>query len=151
MKKKAVLGLGSVSHATMRAEDLIPCFLAACDGLRLSKGERATVRDIRKRSRVAGYYEGEDSACDLESLFDALGARVPDFCYFGAHEGDGSDYGVWVSWDSLEDDGDVLRVGDLLEVESGYAGHVLVSNERGNATLYRRGRNGRLYELWACV
>ena len=71
----------------------------------------------------------------LDSLFDRLDELAPDYCYFGAHEGDGSDYGFWVGWGALDDavhEGDVIKIDDWSQaIEAGTYLHV---NERGNVT-----------------
>lgn len=99
---------GSVIHGTMRPEDLITCFVSLLDELREERSLSADADaaqherddDIlaeieRARGLSAFYYESEDAAGDLCWLFDALGEYAPDGHYFGAHEGDGSDYGFW--------------------------------------------------------
>jgi hypothetical protein len=82
--------LGTVSHGTMRAEDLIPAFCDALDAL----GRH----DCASMARSA--YEGAPCDADnlgyiLDFLFNALDACAPRAYYFGAHPGDGSDYGFW--------------------------------------------------------
>jgi hypothetical protein len=91
--------VGTVISGTMRLEDLIPAF---CDELRARDADHQTeahqelLAQIGVRStQNERYYESEDAMWDLESLFDALSDHAPDGYYFGAHEGDGSDYGYW--------------------------------------------------------
>ena len=89
---------GSLSSGTMLASDLIPCFLDALEELATANdddGDLATVREMRKRTERDGYYDGEDADEDLNSLFDLLERYAPDGHYFGAHPGDGADYGFW--------------------------------------------------------
>ena len=45
------------------------------------------------RRRTGG--DSDDAAGLLESLFDMLEGCSPEDYYFGAHPGDGSDYGFW--------------------------------------------------------
>lgn len=143
------LPIGSISSGTMREEDLVPCFLSALEDV---DPDRANV--IAAEYHLEDDEQTEDDLCyACEALFDALDEHCPDYCYFGAHEGDGSDYGVWISWDSLNDDcryGEVLKVDDLSDVPDGHSGHVLHVNDHGNATLYMAD-NGRLTEIWAVV
>jgi hypothetical protein len=96
--------IGSVSHGTMRTEDLIPVFVEALDDLKESESlsdspnkERYARLDrmlgeIEQRMEREDYHCSEDAEHDLESLFEALNEYAPPFCYFGAHEGDGADY-----------------------------------------------------------
>jgi hypothetical protein len=152
--KRKTLGVGSVSTATMRNEDLIPSFVWECNHIRLTRAERAKVRDIEKRMRAPDYYDSEDSDCDLnEDLFDILGNHCPPFCWFGAHEGDGCDFGVWFSSESFEDacqQGEVLKVADLANVPRGHSGMVAQVSDHGNLELYRA-VNGRLYSVLSLV
>ena len=107
---KTYAELGSVSHGTMRAEDLIPAFMSALDDLREQRSfdaedchanaERHGREDdelgaIERRMEQEGYYSSEDADFDLERLFDMLNEYAPEGAYFGAHPGDGSDYGFW--------------------------------------------------------
>lgn len=165
-RKQTRLGIGSVSSGTMRPEDLIPEFLAVADGLRLSRADRQTVRDIARAEREPGYYGSDgcpggpdvDPAEDLDTLFDLLGNYVPDYCTFGAHPGDGADYGVWPVEELFETrpaggfDGCIGRVNDpseLRHVKREYS-HAVMVNDHGNVTLYRRvGR--RWVKCWSTV
>lgn len=148
----AVEFMGSVSHATMRNEDLIPEFIYV-----LGKIDKAAHAKI-----VAEYpaildseepdYDSEESDYCMESLFDALAEVAPPFCYFGSHPGDGSDYGFWPCEDleeSVIDDGGVV-VSDYCDVPNGFIGYVLHVSDHGNATLsYTDGSD--IEEIWAIV
>jgi len=98
------VSLGSISHGTMRECDLIPTFMDELRELDSKAADRI----------VAEYGQGFIDRCStdggldysltgevdnqgwlLESLFDALDACAPDGSYFGAHPGDGADYGFW--------------------------------------------------------
>ena len=96
-----------------------------------------------------GYYDSEDSEYDLEWLFDALGEYAAPYFYFGAHPGDGADYGYWLS-EGFEDDFDGLKVSDTSEIPSKYRGEVLHVNDHGNVTLYVK-TSRALREVWAVV
>lgn len=93
---------GTVSHATMRPQDLIPAFL---DALRVVAPDAyaqmmsaafppvpAYVQDEGDRSE---WWDSEDASDLLEHLFDVLDEHAPEGYYFGAHPGDGSDYGFF--------------------------------------------------------
>lgn len=147
-RRPTVLRVGTVSHGTMREEDLIPSFIWEANGLRLSQAERDIVRRITRAMHVAGYYDSEQANDDCTALFDILDAHCPDFCTFGAHDWDGSDYGVWPSLDAVEDSSDVFK-GDYRDAPKS-ARYALEVNDHGNATLYRRAGN-RWVECWSVV
>lgn len=102
---------GTISHGTMLMEDLIPDFLSALDAIREDQSfavdshtpeaiaqyahEDDALGAIERNMREPGYYDSESAYWDLESLFEMLDNRAPTGYYFGAHEGDGSDYGYW--------------------------------------------------------
>lgn len=89
---------GTISHGTHRPEDLIPAFMSVLEDL------------DRKRYRALCYHYPEDIAHPETSdgyflneiLFDALDVCAPDGCYFGAHPGDGADFGFWEDKDGLD-------------------------------------------------
>ena len=137
--------IGTVSHATLRAKDLIPAF---ADELRAITG--ALPHNLYDRIRgLRGDYSTDDAAEIVNELTDALNTHALPYSYFGAHEGDSSDFGFWLSHDALEDF-DGLKVADTSEVPKDYSGEVLHVNERGNTTLYAA-RRGTLTEVWAIV
>lgn len=154
MKNKPLYGgIGSVSSATMRKEDLIPSFLWETKRLHLTRDERKEVRSISSRVHRAdsddAYWQDEVSDFDLEALFDILDAHSLPYFYFGSHPGDGADYGYWLS-ESFEHDFDGLKVSDTAEIPAGHTGEVLHINDHGNMTLYACSR-GRRRELWGIV
>lgn len=172
--------IGSVSHATMRAEDLIPCFVSELESQRpLQRQHRKLVREIKRRMAqdyIANNESDYDGACgdgwssddaqyDLEALFDALNEYCLPYFYFGAHPGDGSDYGYWLSEDFAEEFADAstnfakadgaqlpenIKVNDLADVPKGFTGEVLQVNDHGNCSLYAYA-HGRGREVWAVV
>lgn len=174
-RRPRVLSVGTISHGTLRMEDLIPALAGELDRLQLSRAERKAVREALSWDPDTGCVHGEPHApvcadCETEpdDLYEALteiaDAHVPDYCYFGAHEGDGADIGVWVSWDAIDEAGfgkypELVRSRKDIDArtiarEHPDATHALEVNDHGNATLYRKVRRGRGYtwrEVWSVV
>ena len=85
--------LGTIIHATMRPEDLIPAFM---DALKEYNPERLIHFDITEVTNEEWIEANpEEAGWVLEDLFNYLEEAVPEGYYFGAHEGDGSDFGFW--------------------------------------------------------
>ena len=142
--------IGSVSHGTMREEDLIPSFIWELEQMKpLHRDHRANLKEIRANMETEGYFDSEDAGYDLESLFNMLEAYALPYFYFGSHPGDGSDYGFWLS-EGFEDEFEGLKVSDLSEVPTSFTGEVLLVNDHGNMSLYAYSR-GRGREIWAIV
>ena len=152
-RKMQYASMGSVSSGTMRTEDLIPAFLDELEyhaKRNHRKDHLAEVKRIREASDAADYYETDDAGWNLnETLFDALNEYALPYFYFGAHPGDGADYGFWLT-DGFEYDFDGLKVSDTSEIPRGYTGEVLLVSDHGNMTLFNVVR-GRKYELWGIV
>lgn len=83
----------SISHGTMRLEDLIPVFWKVLNDLDDEGSYR--IHSGRFPPEGSDWYESDAALYILDELFEALEANAPPGCYFGAHEGDGSDYGFW--------------------------------------------------------
>ena len=135
--------IGTVIHGTLRPQDLIPAFL---DEVRDRAPEHYTqlcaspfgpIPAHAMEDDEAEWWNSEEASYLLEELQDLLSECAPAYCYFGAHEGDGSDFGFWPDWSALDDaihDGDARKVGDLADVPSNWHGTVLLVNDHGNAT-----------------
>ena len=80
--------LGSISSGTLRTEDLLPAFANKAESLGW-KGPR------------------KDKARSLDEviamLTEVLENYCPPFVYFGAHPGDGADFGFWPDMDALQE------------------------------------------------
>ena len=156
-KQQRQYPIGTVSSGTMRNEDLIPSFLwelknqASTAGVprKQRSAHLALYREIDKRSEADDYYESEDAYEDLQALTDALDDYAGPYFYFGAHPGDGADYGFWLT-ESFDFEFDGLKVSDLSEVPTKYRGEVLVVNDHGNTSLYVATSRG-LREVWGVV
>tara|TARA_E500000305_G_scaffold111620_1_gene126313 strand:+ start:3493 stop:3819 length:327 start_codon:yes stop_codon:yes gene_type:complete len=93
--------VGTIIHGTHRMQDVIPALLCAID----AHDDGESPERMTQWLAIARRYDGavDDSILwdcdgafeDLEALFDLLDEIAPDGCYFGANEGDGSDYGFW--------------------------------------------------------
>ncbi len=145
--------IGTVSHGTMRNEDLIPEFVYILK--QFSKGKNKAqykeCKEIEKRMKSENYFQSEGSDFDLnEFLFDALQDYALPYFYFGSHPGDGSDYGYWLT-DNFQEDFDGLEVNDLSEVPKDYAGEIAVVNDHGNISLYHKAKTQEPKEIWAIV
>ena len=78
----------SLSHGTMRPEDLIPVF---SDFIKEhSKNNYDWLLD-----RYAFQVDDESKGWMLDDMFEILNNIAPNGYYFGSHPGDGSDYGFW--------------------------------------------------------
>ena len=102
---------GSISQGTLRDEDLLPRFVDAIDEIlndRITDTRRDSPEEVaevgrihdflgdwERRSASEDYWDGEEVGWDLDKVFDILDTLAPDGFYFGAHEGDGADFGFW--------------------------------------------------------
>ncbi len=100
--KKAIEADKSLSHGTLRNYDLITCFLDLIDEtpeymqMLASPGSPVHPAGARLMDKNDPWW-GSEEACDfLSMLFDVLDYYAPEGYYFGAHPGDGSDFGYWL-------------------------------------------------------
>jgi len=147
--------LGTVIHATMREEDLIPAFLEELKMLDPERAayylERIPAEALEDEDHI--WWQTGEALWMVEELFDVLNEYAPPYVYFGANEGDGSDYGFWIDRQVLTEaieNGEVLHVEDLSEVPADYEGLVLHENDHGNLTLYEC-TNEDFVEIWSVV
>lgn len=146
--------VGSIISGTMRAEDLIPEFAWELDYLLKQQPrsfKRAEHRALIREANKITDFASEEAGWTLEALFEALNEFAPPYFRFGAHEGDGADYGFWPSEDALAHSFDGLKVNDVSYIPKDYRGEVLEINDHGNMTLYVAMSRGRLKEIWAIV
>lgn len=96
------MNTGTVIEGTLRPQDLIPAFL---DALREANPDGYAQLVIAPFGPVpsyvmdegdsSGWWDSEDASALIESLTEALDESAPEGYYFGAHPGDGSDFGFW--------------------------------------------------------
>lgn len=142
--------IGSISHGTLRTEDLLSEFSSELDWQCRRNGNYFSLPENREEGRkihelcgeCQDQYEedgetlkDEDAASALvEELSDALEQFAPAYCYFGAHEGDGSDFGFWPSVESIEEL--PCYEGTDEAKEAGETNDFRVVNDHGNVTVY---------------
>ena len=95
---------GTLIHGTHRNADLIPAFLAELerldpnghagylDGLEADNYDPDVLLGLDDEHE---FWDTTDATEITHELFDLLDAHAPAGHYFGAHPGDGSDFGYW--------------------------------------------------------
>jgi hypothetical protein len=145
--------IGSVSSGTMRDQDLIPTFVDHLLWLDSDNGLSKSIQEKLDDENfdAVNYYSTEECTWDLDELFEELDKFSLPFTYFGANEGDGSDYGFWVYWDWVNDDEDedAFHVNDLGDVLDDYSGLVMLHTSTYKASLYKMDDNNNLIEIWS--
>lgn len=91
--------IGTISHGTLRVQDLLRAFADELDRLEVMSGDIAKAREYARmldmhHNDVAPqvYLDADDC---LQTLSSKLEELAPEDCYFGTHPGDGSDFGFW--------------------------------------------------------
>ncbi len=141
--------IGSISSGTLRTEDLLR---ALADHLEsLDAGSRYAELIAESRAIDARTEEAREVLGELE---EALVEFAPPYCFFGAHPGDGADFGYWPDWEAIEADrrdGELSSGGDL--PARGAAGrYFLHISDHGNAELYRWDSRARRWRSeWGIV
>lgn len=88
----------SVSHGTMVTENLIETFIGFLEVEHPVLGAK-----MREEYETDHKYRGYREEFLNETLWDVMDELSPEGFYFGAHPGDGSDYGYWEIEDWNED------------------------------------------------
>ena len=93
--------LGTVIHGTHRPQDLIPAFLDEIRRCSPAHYEELMVLPFgpipahAAEDEDADWWTSEEAGYLLEELHDILDGAAPEGYRFGAHEGDGTDFGYW--------------------------------------------------------
>lgn len=128
--------VGSISHGTLRTEDLLEAFRSELDYISNVQAHRETLDAVTAFQTAASYYpelyETETASEILECLTSYLEELAPAYCYFGAHEGDGSDFGFWPSREAIEE---LPRIQNVEGEDVPAEDHAYV-NDHGNVTVY---------------
>ncbi len=90
----------TVISGTHRPQDLIPAFLAELAGRNPAVHARVALDClgpdyVLDEPIPSDWWDSEAAAWLLQDLFDALNEVAPEGHYFGAHPGDGADFGFW--------------------------------------------------------
>lgn len=85
----------TVSHGTLREADLIPAFEELLESAGVAYDRPACVDRLLNGDHLSTSEWEEASYYLNEGLFDLLNEIAPEGTYFGAHPGDGSDFGFW--------------------------------------------------------
>ena len=88
----------SISHGTMRTQDVLPALLDALHEYdKDAYSQCLNLIPAHVLEDESAEWWTEEAPDHVEALFDALNDCAPSGLYFGAHPGDGSDYGFWMS------------------------------------------------------
>lgn len=88
------VSIGTVISGTMRERDLVPAFLDALRDLNPEAADQFT-QDNPDVFTDDGIVMVEDIDLVMDDLYEAINKECPEGIYFGAHPGDGADYGFW--------------------------------------------------------
>lgn len=99
--------LGSVSEGTLRSADLLEAFADALESLVQNNAEHWCGRQGTRDTMLAIVWDARELDAEIESddvvgamldsLTEQLNYFAPAGATFGAHEGDGADFGFWTS------------------------------------------------------
>jgi hypothetical protein len=160
---------GSVSEGTLKQDEFLMKFLHTLqwhmmqnkEALALPESEdtRNWLLRIEKDTQACFDIDGEflpekedESSEYLAELCDALETFAPPYGYFGAHVGDGADFGFWpINPEEIKEQVEFSSSESQEYPPADFRGEWLHVNERGNCTLYVREENGADREIWSLV
>lgn len=168
--KPKLLKIGSVISGTTNSHHLLGAFHGTLSRLHLTSDDWVSKCIIGGRfhsdyeaDRKSGARKGADLDADgtieelrredVDRLIALLNAYCPDYCYFGARDGDGADFGCWPGHEVPFHGGqtEYIAKGEVLPpARSVDHSHFLLVNDHGNAALYRKQRNGRNWRWAKC-
>ena len=108
MPTNSNIRIGTLISGTLRDEDLLEAFADELE--RLDAGREGVIKEARALLAIGADEWSEEQReyagwLINEILITALNDYAPPHTYFGAHEGDGSDFGYWPTWSYVEGDG----------------------------------------------
>lgn len=130
--------IGSVSSGTLATEDLMEAFMWEVNHL-----APGVYNDLLEEcGNCLNSEDDKEPNINVQRLIDILTDLAPPYCYFGAHEGDGADFGFWPMMGVIE---------DLPRVENSEQAKALGEdcafvNDHGNVTVFD-GNGAVLLEL----
>jgi hypothetical protein len=147
--------LGSISTGTLRTEDLLDAVIGEVDylfGLNgdylASHGDDEWIGKPLRIAKAITDFDSDDAGYALDELIDALNEYAPPHVHFGAHEGDGADYGWWPTGfdgcDTVQVDEGSNGEGTFVDTDCNLYVEV---NDHGNMTVKALG--GEV--IWDCV
>ena len=94
---------GTLIHGTLRSVDLIDTYVEAVKDTpeynRMKSSDSALREALQNLGEdydeYAPFWDTDDAAILADDLADILDTHAPAGTYFGAHPGDGSDFGFW--------------------------------------------------------
>ena len=90
--------IGSISHGTMKSEDLLDTFMDYIEIANKERWRELSARFQRDWDNEVETTEDGEIFIDYflnEDVWEVMEELAPDGYYFGAHIGDGSDFGYW--------------------------------------------------------
>jgi hypothetical protein len=137
--------LGTVSHGTMRTEDLLEAFAWELKSFDPDHQLLLETQDIFDKEN----FDSEDASYLVNELLpDALQEFCPPFVYFGTLEGDASDFGFWPNHEAIAE---AISYGEKDEFDN-----IILEDENVCINISDHG-NIEVYSLdtgkslWACV
>ena len=95
----------SVIHGSLRPADMVPAFAHELADM-TSHEQVVKITGFTPDNAPAdgdAFWDTFEAAVILTGLYDALNSVAPEGCYFGAHPGDGSDFGFWMTDEAAEE------------------------------------------------
>lgn len=94
---------GTISHGTLRTQDLLSAFGAKLKELDATGAHEHVIGEAEAYALILETNRSEGVVAYgqmvLDELTDALDEYAPEGWYFGTHPGDGSDFGYWPAED----------------------------------------------------
>lgn len=165
----ATPSFGTVSHGTLKPSDLLLSFSHVLENLAKTDSDverknasiqlLADLKAVRDRCGSLENLGNTDEAHEfLDDFFDLLNEYAPPYAYFGALEGDGSDFGFWPAMTALEEA--AAAEDGVLKLEAGEpwpsketlddceVNYIMEVSDHGNVTLYS---SSTRREIWSVV